>query len=164
MNLGFGDIIARMEQAVGRVLTDCLLYLAYGALFVGIVTYAAEHVTTLIESPSLGRRALGWLLSSIVGGVLLFGAAKIATRRTLREFEEAQEVWRGYAAVAKAATSTALAEQAKCQELYATCLEVASAATSAALAEQAKCQELHATCLEWGDKIEAAISMEQNQP
>ncbi len=146
MNLEFGDIIARMEQAVGRVLTECLLWLVYCALVAGVLTFIADLVTTLIESPSVGRRALGWLLSSILGGVLFFGATKIATRRLLRRIEEAQKATLGYAAQAQAATS-------------------------AAVAEQAKCREFHATCLEWEDKIEeyrdqieAARSMEQNQP
>jgi len=143
VNLGLGDIIDRMEQAVGRVLTDWLLYLVYGAACVGVLTFAAEHVTTLIESPSIGRRALGWLSSSIVAAILFFGFSQITFRRARALVDSAREV------------------QTVANEAQTAAME----AIETALAEQAKCRELHAVCLEWGDKVEAARKVvERHQP
>ena len=143
MNLGLGDIIDRMEQAVGRGPTDWLLCLVYGALCVGVLTFAAEHVATLIESPSIGRRALGWLSSSIVAAILFFGLSQVTFRRVRALVNSATEV------------------QTVANEAQAAAME----AIETALAEQAKCRELHAICLECGDKIEAARKVvEQHQP
>ena len=169
MNLGLGDIIGRMEQAVGRNLTDCLLFLAYGAACVGILAFAAEEVTTLIESPSIGQRALGWLFSSIVLAILSFGVSKITTRRVRALLSECQEVQAATLEIKRAATleieRAATQETEKAEKAATAVLRTAAEAQAAALAEQAKCRELHAICLEWEEKIEAARKVvEPHQP
>ena len=164
MNLGLGDIIGRMEQAVGRNLTDCLLFLAYGAACVGILAFAAEEVTTLIESPSIGQRALGWLFSSIVLAILSFGVSKITTRRVRALLSECQEVQAATLEIKRAATQETEKTE-KAATAATAVLRTAAEAQVAALAEQAKCRELHAICLEWEEKIEAAGEVvEQHQP